>query len=363
MHTELEALQTELARILAEIEEKEKDIRSVKDKRERRGVILQQIESNTKLLEDVRSVVNSAKSYIADFPTDTQVLKLERRLESLKEQVKQLEHIEHQHIAGIEAYKQRRQQNREARATLVAGCEDLTASIAELAEAGLQEENGTIGTDGAREACDTLSTISSARELSLQEASKASDATADEAAGLSKVISELQQRSEREIPQVEAEKDKDIAEINEEWGKERDILQAVYDRLFVLNKEQSFHLQRGTHIKREVLVASESEKTLSSRHARLANEIIETTSKLQDATEDFAHIKKQAEQLRSIARAARAEYESIRQAKEAQLAKAREAVRQVEDEANSLRNLKGEIYQALQSVRDAPYVPITPRRR
>ena len=362
MRNQLEQLRIELTATVAEIEEKEKDVRSVNDKRERRNTINLQIETNTIQLEQAKDLISTAKGYIADFPTDTQVLKLERRLESLKEQVKQLEHVEHQHIAGIEAYKQRRQKNREARSNMVSGCADLTAAILELAQVCSEEDTTTVSTESAREVCDTLCTISAARELALQEANKQSELTSEEAANLSKVISELQLRSERQIPLVEAEKDKDISEISEEWSKERDLLQAVYDRLFVINKEQSFHLQRGTHIKRENLVVSESEKTLSARHARIANEIIENTAKLADISEDFAHVKKQADQLRSIARAARAEYESIRQVKELQLSRAQEAVRLVEDESNNLRNLKGEIYHALQSVRDAPHAPITPRR-
>ena len=92
----------------------------------------------------------------------------------------------------------------------------------------------------------------------------------------------LQDQIAEAIPRVQREKDNDIEEIQIEWENEKRHLLTIYGKLCVVNREQNYHLQRGTHIKRAAAkpVVDPTETKLSMNATDLAREINSTKDRL-----------------------------------------------------------------------------------
>ncbi|KNH08466.1 projectin [Perkinsela sp. CCAP 1560/4] len=96
-----------------------------------------------------------------------------------------------------------------------------------------------------------------------------------------------------------------IENLQKEWQAEKRKLLLTYDRLITIHREQNFHLQRGTHLRKSSAnPGSElSERKLSADSTRLAKEINQLKDKLRDAKEeeikrkvDYLALKKEHEE-------------------------------------------------------------------
>ena len=334
------------------IEVFERAVQGHKDRLEKLEVLTAENEKLSEEIVEHRRYVESAKEYLADFPQDSFVLKLERRVESLRDQLKQAERIANQHRAGIDAYDRRLQHCRAGRGETVEGVSEVLDEIEESLLSLCNEEVATCQFGDVLSAVEILSVIASEREAALQKQQETLEEQKTEEIQLSESMVALQVRAQEELPAIEKQKQLEEDELLLEWTKEQQYLQNLQEKLLAVHREQTFHLQRGTHIKTKANVTAESEKVLSARQSLLANEIITRKSALSELREDVTHAKKLADILRTKARAAQKDFELAVRDKESRLAKFRVDLEETTDELNELRNTKARLYQALQDLRD-----------
>lgn len=314
-------------------------------------------------LDEVLKFVKEARSYVADFPNEAQVLKFERRVESLKDQIKQAERIANQHRAGIDAYVSRLQANELEMRSVLDRATRVLEETSTITVPLVSEEANVVGESAALTSCDVLSSIAADREHELQEKCSSLDAALREEVALTSKAVALQLELEEQFPVVENEKSRDLEEIRSEWRKEEQALRSIQEKLFTVQREQSFHLQRGTHIKRKTVQASspESEIVLSTRQSHLAAEVNKGKTALQDLKEELVQARKQVEVMRARAKEAEKQYECERNAREARLAAARKRHADAVAESQNLKNIRAELQQANIDLREIPHQ--TPRRQ
>lgn len=335
-----------------QIEVLERKVQVHGDRVEKLDVIVQENAGLNEALQVNQNYIETAKAYLADFPQDAFVLKLERRVESLRDQIKQAERIASQHRAGIDAYARRLEHCRLGRAETAQGMSDVLDEVEDSLVSLCNEEIALTPNAEVDIATDVLTSIASERESALQAQEGFLLDKIKEETEIAAGVSLLQLRSQEELPAIEQVKQMDEDEISAEWAKENQYLQSLHEKLLAVHREQTFHLQRGTHIKSTANVSAESEKVLSARQSLLANEINTRVNALEELREDVTHAKKLADSLRVKARAAQKEYEVILREKESRLQKFRIELADTTDELDQLRNTKAQLYQALQDIRD-----------
>lgn len=363
LKSELQQLEADLAAVGDGIKVTDQEIKTATDRKDKLSAAEKEISEIAEKNKELKDYVDTAKATLADFPTETQVLKLERKVESLKESINDSEKSITQHRTGVEAYEQRKQECAQGRKQMLKELEE-HASDLEARVAPLTKGDASVASkDNALGSCDTLSSIATAREETLGELNtKIEELTAQDEEYMQRTNA-IKRRLADELPKIDMEKERDIAEIRAEFAKERDLLQTIYDKQFAVNKEQQYHLARGTHIKRAPKANTEVEEAaLSSRQARNAAAIIDANGKLADLSEDLDFSKKKAMKLRKEGRAAHAQFEAQKEAAMEKLREAKEKLQESNEEASGLRNLKGDLYQQLQNVRESPSMGMTPRR-
>lgn len=354
-------LQRELEALEAQLRDQEPELRTANEKKERALALIAEAQALRARAEEARKYCAVAAAELADFPSDTAVLKLERRVESLKNTTRDAERLVESKKTGIEAYGVRRSGCGRDRRRLVADLSSHTAAALEKMRPFVAEDAGvrpaSVVSAGVAALCDICEqcekeVLAGHRQLA--------DLAAEERQR-TKRIQELQAARLETAPRLDAEKRAAVAAISAAWAGEEAALQATYDRLFAVNKEQQFHLQRGTHIKRAAAALVDSTEVMSDRHTRVASDINEARSRLEQHAGDVAHLQRQADQLRAAGRAVRAGFEKQREAALARLEAAARARREAEAEGQSLRDVKAELYEALQSAREHQPALATPR--
>lgn len=334
------------------IELLERAVQAHSDRLEKLSLLQQENAVFVSKIDETTRYTEVAKEYLADFPQDSFVLKLERRVESLRDQLKQAERIANQHRAGIDAYHRRLQHCRAGRSETVEGISEVLDEIEDSLVALCNEEVSLSQFGDVLSAVETLSAIASERETSLQRQQDNFEEKIAQEAQLSEAMVLLQARAQEDLPAIEKQKQQEEDELAAEWTKEHLYLQGLHEKLLAVHREQTFHLQRGTHIKAKANVAAESEKVLSARQSLLANEIISRKAALTELREDVVHAKKLSDILRTKARAAQKEFEAAVHEKESRLTKFRKDLDEANEELNELRNTKAKLYEALQDIRD-----------
>lgn len=343
---EIESLSSQLSQVRRELEVHEE--RKLKLEKLSLGV-----EDERQSLQQLKAYVSDAKAQIAEFPSDTQILKLERRVESIREQIKQAERTANIHRAGIEAYTQRLESSSRAKSELISGILKVSYELEQMIVPGVREEESSATAEAMISISDVLSSITLYREDDLQQQTTKLEELGQKERELSSLIRQLQSRVDDEMPHIESAKERDEQEILSEFTKEQGCLKNLYDQLLIKNKEQSYHLQRGTHIKREVVENRvETESTLSSRHSHLATEVNRYRSMVTELKEDLAHATRQWCLLKSRAKGQHAEYETAFREKMEKLTEVQERRKKKSEECDALANMKGELYHALRDVRE-----------
>lgn len=309
------------------------------------------------LLSGHEEWINHAENVIATLPTEAQVLKLERRVETLKDQVECLEKTLSQHNTGIDAYSNRRQSNLNGHKSVLNEIQNVVVEFETiLLDNG---EDGDVKGVGEMIQCHSqLQAMENAREDSVVATCHDLEEWSVKKKELTDRVAFALRLPKEAIPKIELEKETDNDEIAAEWNKEFSLLQGIYEKLFTVNKEQQFHLQRGTHIKRQSAPdLALSEKVLSAQHAKYASEIIQGTRRNGEVQDDVSLLKRQIDVLRKKGQAAQEEFNTERSKRELHLVNAQKQLDEVNDESNNLRNLKGELNQALQSTRETQPTP------
>ncbi|CUG01291.1 Hypothetical protein, putative [Bodo saltans] len=306
-------------------------------------------------LDSTNTFVLSARAYVKDFPTENILLKLERRVESVKDQVKQTERIASQHRAGIEAYYSRLSSNQLDLQSTLTSASELLDEIASIVNPIMQEELSVVSPRIVLDGCESLISILYEREEQLKTKSDEVTLGASREHDLTKAATALQLRLEDTIPQLDEQKGNDERDIRDAWEEEGGALKLILNRLYTIHKEQAFHLQRGTHIKKDAAKGStESEIVLSTRHSHLASEVNKGRSTLADLREELALSKKQIDSLRVKARESLLDFESEREEKEKRLSVAKRSHANAQEENVDLRDVKSKLYERLQDLRELP---------
>jgi hypothetical protein len=292
---------------------------------------------------------------VEGFPSETQLLKLERRQETLKAQFTEAERSASQTKTGIDAYTVRCDACATARVDLTVALEDATAKIFEAIEGKVSEDCRLVAVDRIRQGIDDLIGICEDREATLLELNQKYTERLDEEAALNERIVALQQKYDSEGPKMEQDADRFMVSLTDAWNTEKEALQLVYDKLYAINKEQQHHLARGTHVKRDTkLPNSGHESALSARHSSLSAQLIEARERLHELQSENGFVKKTTDQLRAEGRLGVAAHENQTTEVIARLRQAREERLAAEEEARKFRNLKVDLHHALQTIRETP---------
>lgn len=334
------------------IRRKEKDLKIASDRRQKQGMLHTEVSQVEKDVTAISKNVSAMNAEVTDFPTDTQVLKLERRVQHLREQVKESDKNKQQHKTGIEAYVSRQSDNLAGRERLIA---TLLADLNQLTEAvgaEMEKESHVTSSSGATEGILKVVEISDDRERDVEAQIQELSRTSQRDQELTVAIVDAQSRAEREGPAIDVRCDDMLQRITDAWEKEKFALQQAYDKLFVINKEHRYHLTRGTHVKRTVTSASH-EAALSNRHGHLAAQLVELQGRLYQAVEENKHTRRLIDKVKESGRISSAKFDADRIEAQQRLGVAREAHNRTLEEGYRFRSLKGELQNVLHTVREA----------
>jgi chromosome segregation ATPase len=291
---------------------------------------------------------------VENFPTETQLLKLERRLETLKTQLQEAQRSANQLRTGIDAYTVRCEACSTARGELAATLQEASAAVFEAIAAKADEEARLHPSEAILDTISELIAICEEREGQVADLNQMYARRLEEDATLSERIVRLQRKIEGDIPKIEEDADRYIAGLTAAWVEEREALQRVYDRFYSVNKEQQHHLVRGTHVKRDLPPNSGHEAALSARQSNLSAQLIDARARYQETDAENKFIKKITDQLRSEGRLSLSVFDSQQSEVASRLKAAREERIAAEEEARNFRNLKSDLQHALQTIRETP---------
>lgn len=291
---------------------------------------------------------------ISSFPTETQLLKLERRLGTLKSQLSDVEASIAETSTLINAYDVRCQAQSSSRREIGSALDEALKAISEGTDAQTSQDAAIAGLKPTLDAIEALVEISDDREGALVDLNQRYSSRLEEEMTLNDRIVAQQQRTEAEIPRIHSEADRCLSNLTAAWTAEKEALQMVYDKLYSVNKEQQHHLARGTHVKRDALTNEAHEAALSARHGKLSAELIDARARLEELQIENDFVKKITKQLRAEGRATIDRYDQQKTEVAARLEAARDERKLAEDEARKFRSQKGQLQQALQSIRDTP---------
>lgn len=291
---------------------------------------------------------------VQTFPTETQLLKLERRLETLKTQLADATRTANQTQTAIDAYNVRRSAASSSRRDLADALDGSSTVTMDGITDKAAEDDELAPLSRILDAITEMTTVCDERESILFELNQRYGERVEEESELNDRIVSLQQRVESELPKLDADADRTIATLTDCWHCEKDALQATYDRLYAVNKEQQHHLVRGTHVKRDDAVNAGHEAALSARQNNLTAQLIDARGRLQELHAEITFVQRITDQLRHDARASVAAYDDQKVEVSARLQEARAERNNAEEEARKFRNLKGDLQVALQTIRDTP---------
>ena len=353
LQQKIEEKRKEKAALVDSIQEANKETSQLDERQKKTENLKSEAGEHNAETEKLQEYVNTAKEEVASFPSDSQMLKLERRLESLKNQMRDGERNIMQRETGIQAYQDRLKETSENHRTLHEEAQNKNQMMECHAQEGKTTEAGVVQTEQIIQAMDTLTQIAQEREAELSSLQSQLVDAINEESERSGRIREIQEQAEAEGPRIESQKEKDCAAIQQAWDREHKFLQQTYDRLYDINKEQQYHLSRGTHIKKKIEKPSHvAETSLSHRHARLAQDINEARSRYKDVSDDLNYNKKQTEAVRNQGRNAHAKFKQEKEVKEDELAQASAEREDVADEGIQLKQAKADLSQLLATIRD-----------
>jgi chromosome segregation ATPase len=355
LRTQLDALKKDGEKLAEDVAAAEKEQQAAADRADKIAKLDADIAASTERAAASKQRTAEMEELLADFPTETQVLKLERRVESLKDQVNESDKVAEQHRTGVEAYTVRRDACLVARVDLTAQIEQAIKDAFDAAEKSAARDGQLQTEEAITASIEELCTIANDREAELTELNQQITDKTREEEEVTAQIAGLNQKVEQALPALEADSERHIAAITNAWAAERGALQGVYDKLFAVNKEQQYHLMRGTHIKRAAApLTIEHEKALSSRHDHLSAQLVDVQRRLQFVKGENYHTRKEMETVRLSGRAQVEESEASKAEMEERLAEVHEECAALDDEAQRARALKLDLQQALQSIREAP---------
>jgi chromosome segregation ATPase len=291
---------------------------------------------------------------VQHFPTETQLLKLERRLETLKSQLADATRSANQTQTAIDAYNVRRSAAASSRTDLALAIDDSSEVTLQGIQDKAIEDEALAPLERIVAAIDEMTAVCDERETKLFDLNQRYAERLEEEAALNERIVSLQQRVESELPKLDADADRTIASLTACWSSEKEALQSTYERLYAVNKEQQHHLVRGTHVKRDEAANTGHEAALSARQNTLSAQLIDARARLQELHAENTYVQRITDQLRHDARASVAAYDDQKAEVASRLQEARAERNSAEDEARKFRNLKGDLQQALQTIRDTP---------
>ena len=356
LQEKLKALKAEDAKLDETIAEHEKDAKTATDRKGRLQATKDATVEADADTEKAKASIADMQAYLKDFPTETQVLKLERRVESLKDQLKDTQRTLDQLRTGIRVYATRRDACAEARRCL-------TDDMAEWAQDSLAAVQPEVDAESAlakhvpvAQGIDDLCEVCTDRETELMNLNQSLADGTEEEKKVTDRIAGLQTRESREVPLMEAEAERHLRGITTAWTQEKVGLQAVYDRLYVVNQEQMHHLQRGTHVKRDTAGQPNQEKehldTLSHRHAQLTAQLVAANEKLAVVKDENAYAGRSYKTLCQEGKKQSQEYEALVAEVNKRLGEAQDAQGEMTSEGKRLKSLKVRLQKAATQIRE-----------
>lgn len=294
---------------------------------------------------------------VAEFPTETQVLKLERRVESLKDAINKFEAEIAARMSAVDAYKARRDK-------CVATTTEALDAVRSLWDAErhalvikeVEAEASLHTADRVQTDFNAMQEINAEREDALAQLYEGRELKAQDDNALTAKLVDLQGLEEREAPIIDADAAKHAQAITDAWQVEQQALLKTYDKLRQVNREQEFHIGRGTHVKRDdkTPYSMFHEVALSSRQGLLATQLNNTNDQLELIRGENAFTQKRLDVLTKEGRHARDEWEKKREGMEKALEAAQKERETAEEETAKFRALRWELQDALRAVRNAP---------
>lgn len=334
----------------------QRETRVATERQQREQSLATELDQITKECAQLKKDNERMSSEVAQFPTETQVLKLERRVESLKDAINKFETEITARRSAVDAYRARRDKcvatTTEALEAVRALCIERKAAV----DAEVEAEAAIHSADRVQIDFHTMLEISNEREETLAALYESREIKSQEDNQLTAKLVDLQGLEERDAPIIDSDAAKHAQAITDAWQVEQQALLKTYDKLRQVNREQEYHIGRGTHVKREdsTPYAMYHEVALSSRQGHLATQLNSVNEQLQLIRGENAFTQKRLDVLTQEGRAARDDWEKKREEIEKGLEAASNERAQAEEETAKFRALRWELQEALRAVRNAP---------
>ena len=145
-----------------------------------------------------------------------------------------------------------------------------------------------------------------------------------------------------------------IEKVQSEWEAERSKLLATYDQLIKVHREQNFHLQRGTHLRKTVTYTNEDlvERKLSADSTRLAKEINFIQDKLRDTKDEVYKRKAEYLDTKKQHENQKENFDKVRNQQESKVYESETEHRELYKEHMILQKLRLDLGDLLTSLRD-----------
>jgi len=349
----LQQLQLKEAKIEEQIKEKDLEVKVQTDRRERLKRLMAETADLQRRYNEANEFVTMARETVNTFPGDTQILRLERRVETLQGEVKEASHILKQKRTGVEAYQAKIKMLQTAKARLLEEIGSLVTDVKDSVKTELDVHDSVSNINPDTDVA-VLSSICKERESELDVLNAQLEDRVKRDVDMTARLQQLQEDIAQTIPRIKQERDCDMEEIQIEWEAEKRQLLAIYGKLCVVNREQNYHLSRGTHIKRAAAkpVIDPAETKLSLNATELAKEINATRDKLKLNGDEVSEIQAALSQLKKEAAQELKEFNAAQAKGEEAVTAAQKSRNELQVEQNELRKLKTELMQLLQSLRE-----------
>lgn len=365
--SEQKELEKRLATLRTQIDEEQqrlanaqRDGRVATDRQAKERALAEELDQINADCAALKAQNDRMRGEVAEFPTETQVLKLERRVESLKDAIGRFDAEIASRMSAVSAYRVRRDKCAANTAEALGAVRALCAERLPRVEAEAVAEEGVHETQRVQRDLAAMLEVTSEREASLGELYESREIRAQEDASLTAKLVDLQGLEEREAPIIDGEAARHAQAITDAWQVEQNALLRTYDKLRQVNREQEYHIGRGSHVKREDTTpyAMLHEQALSSRQGHIATQLNHVREQVGLLKAENAFHKKKLDQLTKDGRAAREQLEGQKEAMEEKLAKAQALRQAADDETIKFRALRWELQDALRAVRNAPSLGI-----
>eukprot|EP01010_Urceolus_cornutus_P004423 NODE_685_length_1419_cov_240.133577_g521_i0.p1 GENE.NODE_685_length_1419_cov_240.133577_g521_i0~~NODE_685_length_1419_cov_240.133577_g521_i0.p1 ORF type:complete len:418 (-),score=136.00 NODE_685_length_1419_cov_240.133577_g521_i0:108-1361(-) len=217
----------------------------------------------------------------------------------------------------------------------------VTAIEQKISEAVTRESKGQPLTNDPNQCLATLREIEDEREDIIRRLNAEYEQLSEESKMKDEELAYMREKARREIPILIAKKDDEILQIQGAWERERREMLREYDKLLAVNKEQRFHLHRGTYIKADK-ATHDGDNKFRERNKLAAENVKDLQRMVDECVQQNQFLENQQQLTQDSMNASRRQFENKKRIKEGQLVMERRKTEKLQNETTRLLAMKAE---------------------